>query len=675
MGISPDLWRRSYLGRRPRLRTPICAVVFCICLAVLIVGSGLSAARASAATASASFARTSSVTPTVTHSSNTTTTFPTSATVTYNGYQSLCDGGTCNVYAGYGADITMVLTPRDGVCAPTYCSYAMSSVSGMLFGNTAPLDGAYDGVPCSVAITPAIEQYLFTPISNGSGSIELTTDLGGPSGNGSGGTGGFDLFVESVPPELSYCDAGANLGTAAQGPYVSDYPQPWSPGTKSSTWPSNGVTGSYQITWTYDNTGPPQYALSVSKAGSGSGTVTSADGGIDCGGTCSDSYASGTMVTLTATPDDGSTFVGWSGSGCSGTGTCTVTMSSDQGVSATFATTSLPPHTLSVSGSGSGSVTSSPTGISCPGACSHSYANGTTVTLTATPAAGSTFAGWSGSGCSGTGTCMVTMSSDQGVTATFSALPCYQSTVTEYAGIPVTQPHAFVDLVLVSWCVDASGGIHISSASQHPGVESLPISNELGFSFEVTPRPAPAPTIAGNVVHAKGLVFYEQWDLGTLFGFIPKIVASVVTEGAESALAQIIRTGRWGLLPIELFKLYGKLNTRIYAIAAKHLGLPPAATDWLKDKLKSRADPFVNRLEAKLRKLGVNATPADVRRALRSGIDEFANALVLKNTDWVPQIAVVVGARKIPYVTDAGTQVSPGIKVHRPPIVDTYPAN
>jgi hypothetical protein len=80
-------------------------------------------------------------------------------------------------------------------------------------------------------------------------------------------------------------------------------------------------------------------------------------------------------------------------------------------------------HTLTVSkpGSGSGTVTSSPAGISCGSACSHPFNAGTAVTLTATAAAGSTFAGWSGGGCSGAGVCKVTLSGDATVTATFNA--------------------------------------------------------------------------------------------------------------------------------------------------------------------------------------------------------------------------------------------------------------
>jgi List-Bact-rpt repeat protein/Big-like domain-containing protein/NHL repeat-containing protein len=76
------------------------------------------------------------------------------------------------------------------------------------------------------------------------------------------------------------------------------------------------------------------YTLSVSLAGTGSGSVSGS--GIICPFTCRNYYASGTVVTLTATPSAGSTFAGWSGGGCSGTGACTVTVSEDQDVTAEF---------------------------------------------------------------------------------------------------------------------------------------------------------------------------------------------------------------------------------------------------------------------------------------------------------------------------------------------------
>jgi RHS repeat-associated protein len=76
--------------------------------------------------------------------------------------------------------------------------------------------------------------------------------------------------------------------------------------------------------------------LSISKSGSGSGTVTSSPAGINCGATCSAAYAAGTVVTLTATPAADSTFGGWSGA-CTGTATtCSVTLNQAQAVNATF---------------------------------------------------------------------------------------------------------------------------------------------------------------------------------------------------------------------------------------------------------------------------------------------------------------------------------------------------
>ncbi|OHA09255.1 MAG: hypothetical protein A3B37_03525 [Candidatus Sungbacteria bacterium RIFCSPLOWO2_01_FULL_59_16] len=82
--------------------------------------------------------------------------------------------------------------------------------------------------------------------------------------------------------------------------------------------------------------------LSVSKAGSGSGTVTSSPAGINCGADCSETYSYGTAVTLTASPSAGSTFAGWLGD-CSGIGSCNVTMTAARSVTATF--NSIPPAT------------------------------------------------------------------------------------------------------------------------------------------------------------------------------------------------------------------------------------------------------------------------------------------------------------------------------------------
>ncbi len=160
-------------------------------------------------------------------------------------------------------------------------------------------------------------------------------------------------------------------------------------------------------------------SLVIAKSGSGSGNITSDPSGIICGAVCSADFNLNAPVTLTATPDKGFALDGWSGGGCSGTGTCMVTMNSAQSVTATFNQLA---YTLSISksGSGSGTVTSTSSGINCGSSCSSSYAPGTNVTLSANPSTDSIFAGWSGGGCSGTGQCTVAVDASKAVTATFS---------------------------------------------------------------------------------------------------------------------------------------------------------------------------------------------------------------------------------------------------------------
>ena len=168
-------------------------------------------------------------------------------------------------------------------------------------------------------------------------------------------------------------------------------------------------------------TPPASAGLAVLKVGAGHGRVTSAPTGLACGKICSASYPAGTAVTLTATAAAGSAFVGWTGGGCSGNGSCSLSASASTVVTAVFE----PAFVLSVSksGAGSGKVKSAPTGIKCGATCSSVYLDGAAVTLTAAPAAGSVFAGWSGAACAGAGACTVTMDGAEAVTATFQLLP------------------------------------------------------------------------------------------------------------------------------------------------------------------------------------------------------------------------------------------------------------
>jgi hypothetical protein len=171
------------------------------------------------------------------------------------------------------------------------------------------------------------------------------------------------------------------------------------------------------------------YTLTVTKGGTGSGTVTSSPVGIDCGSSCSTEVLSKTKVTLIATPAPGSVFAHWSGGTCSGTNPCKRNINSTRRVKAVFNATGTRTLTIAMFGSGAGVVKSKAMGIECRSSCSPSIVAGAKVSLTAVPGSGSTFSGWSGA-CSGTGHCKVQMSEAHSVTATFAKVPAPSSSGT-----------------------------------------------------------------------------------------------------------------------------------------------------------------------------------------------------------------------------------------------------
>ncbi len=180
-----------------------------------------------------------------------------------------------------------------------------------------------------------------------------------------------------------------------------------------------------------------EFPLTVNKSGTGTGSVTG--NGINCGSDCSKIYEINTSVTLTPTADADSRFVGWSGV-CSGTGNCTVTMNQAQNVIATFEPKPIDKFLLTISekGNGNGIVTSSPSGINCGSGgndCGEEYDNNPVITLKAKADADSIFEGWGGD-CSGdAATCVVKMSSDKTVTASFD--------LCKYTVKPTNQTHKY----------------------------------------------------------------------------------------------------------------------------------------------------------------------------------------------------------------------------------------
>jgi hypothetical protein len=158
-----------------------------------------------------------------------------------------------------------------------------------------------------------------------------------------------------------------------------------------------------------------EFPLTVHKAGTGTGTVECEVFESGLAGPCAAKYPEGTELILYAIPNPGSKFVEWSGD-CAGEEPCELWMEEAHTVTAEFALILEFKLTVTKTGTGTGTVT-------CDGgACASSYAGGSKVTLAATAASGSSFAGFSG-GCSGTGSCIVTIAVDTTVTATFNANP------------------------------------------------------------------------------------------------------------------------------------------------------------------------------------------------------------------------------------------------------------
>ena len=308
-------------------------------------------------------------------------------------------GGTCAANFEYGTVVTLTGAPGPNTKAAQWsgcesvngadeCKVTMSAVK-------------------EVTATFNLEQHQLKVTTSGTGTGTVTSS---PTGINCGGT----------------CAANFEYGTVVT---LTGAP---GPNTKAAQWSGcESVNGSNEckvtmsavkeVTATFNL---EQHQLKVTKNGSGSGTVTSSPTGINCGAECQANFEHGTSVTLKGTPGANTKAAQWSGcESVNSSNECKVTMSAVKEVTATF---NLEQHQLKVTknGSGSGTVTSSPTGINCGAECQANFEHGTSVTLAATPiGSGSSFAGWSGANCSGTGSCTVPMNAAQSVTATFSLTP------------------------------------------------------------------------------------------------------------------------------------------------------------------------------------------------------------------------------------------------------------
>ncbi|MGA8273711.1 MAG: alkaline phosphatase family protein [Candidatus Sulfotelmatobacter sp.] len=260
--------------------------------------------------------------------------------------------------------------------------------------------------------------------------------LGSPSSTGTQTASTFQLTV-TAPANgagtITSSPAGINCPTTctasfAQGTKVTLTETPgtnyffggWGGSCSGMSACSLTITAATSVSATF-NTG---VGLTVALAGTGTGTVTSTPVGINCSSatptTCTASFAPNSPVTLSETPETGGTFAGWSGA-CTGTVSCSVTVTTGTSVTATF---NPPSEALTVSIVGNGTITSSPTGISCSNAsttgCTANLPQGAQISLMETPGTNYNFSAWGGA-CLGTTACSFSLSAATNVTATFTA--------------------------------------------------------------------------------------------------------------------------------------------------------------------------------------------------------------------------------------------------------------
>ncbi|HEX4383706.1 MAG TPA: hypothetical protein VH083_12175, partial [Myxococcales bacterium] len=193
----------------------------------------------------------------------------------------------------------------------------------------------------------------------------------------------------------------------------------------------------------------------------GSGVVQSA--AWSCGGNCQQTLTA--PLTLQAVPAAKFSFGGWQGS-CSGTGSCEVQLQGSPSVTAVF-TAAPRTLTVSVSGSGEGRVTSTPSGIDCPGTCSATFPNGSAVTLVAGGDSTNVFHGWSGA-CAGSGDCTLQLESDLSAGANFASVPA-PPTFDVCTGLTSSLPQAFEASMASALCLpglaDSGGTVGLMAVS------------------------------------------------------------------------------------------------------------------------------------------------------------------------------------------------------------------
>jgi hypothetical protein len=382
-------------------------------------------------------------------------------------------------------------------------------VGAMALVVAASLHSGAQPTPARAALCNGLPCYTLTIFldGNGSGSWVSTDSSGAPDGN-------IDcrilngVIVDSTACHHKYTDFGLGIHigykiTASDG----------SSGCDLARCFTTSVTGT--LTFSSDHSEYATFSLNeetLTATHIGGGIEISGDtNSIDCtANPCTAIAYYDRVVYLKAIyPDQGNVFLEWTGA-CAGQGTtCNLAMTSNMTTTLWYGPAT---YSLHVVVNGSGSVHSSPTGISCTSSggsgCTAGFTNGTSVSLTPTGASGSTFSYW-GAACVGEPvTCNLVVDADQTVSAFFvagAATPPPQTAMPSQApptaSAPVASARASSGVPASRAPSPAPAGSSAAAASSEPAGSSVPAGSPISVGTSPDPStdtasPAPSQDVA-----------------------------------------------------------------------------------------------------------------------------------------------------------------------------------
>ncbi len=272
----------------------------------------------------------------------------------------LAPQGSCTLVLRFAPVAPAAMRQATLVVNPTGASPVMVPLSGMGI-----LPGALMANPTSlgfgvVSIGSDVMQTVTVTNTGGSGTGPITTSVGGAN------PGDFPILTntcmgQSLAPSAT-CMVALRFAPTVGGSRSASLSIVASPGGGASV--PLGGTG--------------QMRLTVTRTGTGMGSISG--GAVSCPTTC-DVMVTTPSITLLASPDPNSTFSGWTG--CDSLVGTQCIINANTAMRSANAVFLLRTHPVTVIMTGMGRVTSTPPGIDCPGTCTASFAQGSTVTLTA----------------------------------------------------------------------------------------------------------------------------------------------------------------------------------------------------------------------------------------------------------------------------------------------------